>query len=466
MATCLSPLIFEEYLYMPILRKNEIIQLQITDITNEGFGVGHFNGHTVFVANTAIEDVVVVKVVKVGKNYSYGMVTEIVKPSPHRIFSSCPVYNKCGGCNYQHITYKSELQAKQNQIENAMRRIGKIEFPVSAIIPSPSITHYRNKIIYPLQKINGKTSIGFYAERSHRFIPIESCLLSPSIIDEIANYTCTLIDKYQISIYDEASHTGLVRNLYFRQSYTSAKISLCFVINGNALPSPNEICRKIIEKYPMVSGITLNVNQKQTNVVLTNNYTVLYGKLLLEDTLAGVELQISPNSFYQVNHNAAELLYKTVKDLTDLKRTDTLLDLFCGIGSIGLSFSGICKKVIGVEIVNSAVEMAKINAKLNSFTNTTFICSDAGVAVTALLEENTLPDVVIVDPPRKGCDALTLQSIIKMKPRQIIMISCNPATAARDAAHLIENDFVINAIQPVDMFPRTKHMECVISFSR
>ena len=455
--------VYEE-VTMPFLRKNEIIPLQIIDITNEGYGVGHFEGHAVFVPYTAINDFVKCKIVKPGKKYSYGIIDEIEIPSSCRISSDCSAYTKCGGCCYRHITYENELQIKQKQVEDAMRRIGKIDFEISSILPSPLETHYRNKVVYPVQKVNTKTTTGFFAGRSHRFIPISKCLLSPLIIDEIAEFICRLIDEYNILIYAEDAHKGLLRNLYFRQASISNKIVVCFVINGTSLPHSKEICQRVIENFPMVSGILLNINTKQTNVVLSNKFELIFGDDLLQDTLADVKLLISPASFYQVNHSATECLYRTVKKYAYLKKDDTLLDLYCGVGSIGLSLANSCKNVIGVEIVESAIMMAKENARLNNLTNAKFVCADAGAAADLFLQDGLLPDVVILDPPRKGCDILTLESVVKMHPKRIVMVSCNPATAARDANYLSQNNYRVSGIQPVDMFPRTKHVECVICF--
>lgn len=448
------------------LEKNQVIPLTITGFTNEGVGVGHFEGQAVFVPYTAPEDVLQVKIVKAMDRYAYGIVQEIIAPSSSRISAECTAYEKCGGCSYQHVHYNNELHAKEQIVIDAMQRIGKIAAPVLPILPSPVEKNYRNKVIYPFCKINGKTHTGFFATRSHRVVPVSNCMLQPVLLNEIGRFVCELIDKYHLSIYDETTHRGLLRYLYLRQANVDEQVMLCFVINGRELPHAGQICRALTEQFPQIQHIMLNMNTDKTNVMLGKKYINLVGKDFLTDTLSGVSLQISPASFYQVNHAACEVLYSVVKDFADLKSTDVLLDLYCGVGSIGLSLANNCERLIGVEIVDDAVKMANANAKLNNIANASFISADAGTAADKLADEGLQPNVVIVDPPRKGCDSVTLDAIVKMNPEKIVMVSCNPATAARDAQILQNHGFKTVKVQPVDMFPRTKHVECVILISK
>ncbi len=448
------------------LEKNQVIPLTITGFTNEGVGVGHFEGQAVFVPYSASEDVLQVKIVKAMDKYAYGKIQEIVTPSSTRISSECPAYEKCGGCSYQHVLYENELHAKEQIVIDAMQRIGKISAPVLPIVPSPTKQQYRNKVIYPLCKINGVTHTGFFASRSHRIVPVSNCMLQPSSLNEISNFVCEIIDKHRLSVYEEESHRGLMRYIYLRQADVTGHVMLCFVINGKELPHAGQICRALTTKFPDIQSIMLNINTAKTNVMLGKKYINLVGKDFLIDTLADVSLQISPASFYQVNHAACETLYSIVKDFADLKSTDIVLDLYCGVGSIGLSFANSCEKLVGVEIVDDAIKMANANAKLNNITNASFISEDAGIAADKLAEDGLLPNVVIVDPPRKGCDTLTLNAIVKMNPEKVVMVSCNPATAARDAQTLQNHGFKTVKIQPLDMFPRTKHVECVVLMTK
>ena len=448
------------------LSKNDSITLEITALSNEGAGVGRFDGQAVFVPVTCPGDIAQVKIVKPMKSYAFGVVEQVLSPSENRVENDCPAFPKCGGCNFRHISYEKEKEAKEGFVRDAMKRIGKTDAEILPILASPKEEAYRNKAVYPLGITEeGKLTPGFFAERTHRLIPCQSCRLQPQVLNDIAVYFCELAQRYHLSAYQEEAHRGLLRSLYLRIAETTGQIMVCIVLNGQELPHAGQICEALIKKFPAVTTLVINHNTQRTNVVLGPRSTTLYGSGVIQDTLCGLLFDITPQSFYQVNREGAELLYGVARQYADLHEGDTLLDLYCGVGTIGLSMAQDCSLLIGVEIVPSAVEMARLNAKRAGIEHCRFLQEDAGKAAQTLAQENANPDVVIMDPPRKGCDLLTLQSVLKLSPSKIVMVSCNPATAARDVAFLEENGYCACKVQPVDMFPRTKHVETVVLLS-
>lgn len=452
---------------MPV-SKNQKITLKITALTNEGNGVGHHDGQAIFVPATAPGDEAEVIIGRAKGRYAYGILQNVITASPARIESPCPVFKQCGGCQFQHITYEEELKAKQTFVADAMQRIGGFALPVREIMPSPKTQHYRNKAIYPVGVIDGKITPCFFAQRSHRFVNAQACLLTPPLFGEIASALCEMFEKQGLSVYDEETHTGALRHIFLRQGEVSGQVMVCIVINAVSLPCAEEIALELKTRFNEVTSFSLCHNQKRTNVALTGSFTNIFGLSYIEDELCGVPVQISAPSFYQVNHAGAQQLYAAALELADLKGGETLLDLYCGAGTIGLSMAHKAGSLIGVEIVESAVEMARANAQRMGFTQekASFICADAGEAATTLAKDGHTPDVIVLDPPRKGCDEQTLAAILQMAPQKIMMVSCNPATAARDAKTLAEGGYELKAIQPADMFPRTKHVECVALLTR
>ena len=444
------------------LAKNEIICIEITGLSSDGSGVGRADGQAVFVPATAPGDVARVRIVRPMKTHAFGILEELITPSPKRAPNDCEAFPRCGGCCFRHIAYPEELSAKQQIVTDAFQRIGKLDLPILPILPSPRELRYRNKAIYPLGMVDGHVTPGFFAGRSHRLVPCTDCKLQPTLLNEIALLFCSLADRFGISVYEETSHRGLLRHLYLRCGEQSGQVMVCIVINGQELPHAGQICRAITQQFPAVTTILINHNTQRTNVVLGPRSTVLHGTGRISDTLCGLEFSITAPSFYQVNHDGAERLYAVARDFADLPKDSVLLDLYCGIGTIGLSMADQCRELIGVEIVPSAVEMAQENAKRAGITNARFIHADAAEAAASLVKTGLRPNVVIVDPPRKGCDQPTLDAIMEMSPEKIVMVSCDPATAARDAAYLTKNGYCAIKVQPVDMFPRTKHVESVI----
>ena len=453
------------------LQKNQILTLRIERLSSDGSGVAHSaDGEAVFVPGTAPGDEARVRIVKDCGRYAFGILDELLTPSPDRIPVDCPVAGPCGGCNLRHLDYAAELRAKQESVLDAFRRIGGLEVPVLDILPSPDVDRYRNKVQFPVGiDKNGVPCIGFYAGRTHRIVPCPDCKLQPSVLNEIGNALCAFFARQGIRPYDEQSGKGLVRHIFLRRGAHSGQIMVCLVCTRAKLPHVEQLCTALREQFPAISTILLNVNAKNTNVILGSENHILYGPGYIEDTLCGVPVRLGPLSFYQVNTLAAERLYGVAAQYAQLTPDDTLLDLYCGMGTIGLSMAEQCRELIGVEIVPEAIESAKANAARMGeavAAKSRFFCADAGQAATQLAAEGLHPDIVMLDPPRKGCDEATLSAVVRMAPRRVVYVSCNPATAARDAAWLEQNGYHAEKVQPVDLFPRTKHCECVLLMSK
>ena len=453
------------------LQKNQILTLRIERLSSDGSGVAHSaDGEAVFVPGTAPGDEARVRIVKDCGRYAFGILDELLTPSPDRIPVDCPVAGPCGGCSLRHLDYAAELRAKQESVLDAFRRIGGLEVPVLDILPSPEVDRYRNKVQFPVGvDKNGAPCIGFFAGRTHRIVPCPDCKLQPSVLNEIGNALCAFFAQQGIRPYDEQSGKGLVRHIFLRRGAHSGQIMVCLVCTRAKLPHAEQLCAVLREQFPAISTILLNVNAKNTNVILGSESHILYGPGYIEDTLCGVPVRLGPLSFYQVNTLAAERLYGVAAQYAQLTPDDALLDLYCGMGTIGLSMAGQCRELIGVEIVPEAIESAKANAARMGeavAAKSRFFCADAGQAATQLAAEGLHPDIVMLDPPRKGCDEATLSAVVRMAPRRVVYVSCNPATAARDAAWLEMNGYHAEKVQPVDLFPRTKHVEAVLLLTK
>ena len=453
------------------LQKNQILTLRIERLSSDGSGVAHSpDGETVFVPGAAPGDEADVRIVKDCKRYAFGILDHLRTPSPDRIPVDCAVAGPCGGCSLRHLDYTAELRAKQENVTDAFRRIGGLDVPVLDICPSPEVDRYRNKVQFPvgLDK-NGNPCIGFYAGRTHRIVPCPDCKLQPGVLNDIGNALCRFFAENGIQPYNEETGRGLVRHIFLRRGAHSGQIMVCLVCTRPNLPHADALCTRLREQFADIATILLNVNSKNTNVILGTETHTLYGPGYIEDTLCGVPVQLGPLSFYQVNTLAAERLYGIAAQYAQLTPDDLLLDLYCGMGTIGLSMVDHCRELVGVEIVPEAIESAKANAARMGdavAAKSCFFCADAGQAATRLAAEGLHPDVVMLDPPRKGCDEATLSAVVRMDPRRVVYVSCNPATAARDAAWLEQNGYHAEKVQPVDLFPRTKHCECVIALSK
>ncbi len=441
------------------MQKNDEIILEITDITTEGSGIGKYNGMAVFVPLTAVRDTAKVKILKVKKTYAYGKVLEILNASDCRITPDCEVFSKCGGCVFRHIDYSAEAELKSNKVYEAIKRIGGVDLCPEPIITPKTTNHYRNKAQYP---INSGGKAGFYAFHSHRIIPCNSCLLQPEIFSQILAATEDWIAKNNISIYDEELHKGLLRHIYLRIAEKTGEIMFVAVVNGNDLPFADKLISALSEICgSALKSVQININKQDTNVILGEKCVTLYGSDYITDILCDVKVRISPLSFYQVNRDMAEQLYKKVQEYAE-PQDKNLLDLYCGAGTIGLSMAKTAKSIIGVEVVPQAVEDAKFNAKQNGFENARFICADAAAAAKLLAKEKIRTDVVIVDPPRKGCSAELIDIIANdFSPKRVVYVSCDPATLARDIKIFSEQRYSLKKYTPCDLFPRTAHIETV-----
>lgn len=450
---------------MEAIRKNTDIKLEIEDISSEGTGVGRHNGVAVFVAGAAKGDTVLCRIIKAKKNYCIGKLLQVLKPSADRCQSDCRAFPACGGCAFRHINYEAELEHKSKRVRDAFLRLAHIELCPEDIV-SLNPLRYRNKAQYPVRMQQGKLCIGFYANRSHRVIDARGCLLQPEEFAGIIEVIRGFLLRNPISIYDEATHKGLVRHIYLRKAFATDEIMVCLVINGETLPKSEKLTAALLSKFPQIKSIVLNINREDTNVILGRVCKNLYGNGYIEDVLCSVRVRISPLSFYQVNRAAAELLYQRAAEFALLKKDDVLLDLYCGAGTIGLSMADKVKQVIGVELVPQAISDAKNNAEINNITNARFICADASEAARRLKAEGLNPSVIVIDPPRKGCDSELIHTIGEMSPDRLVYISCDPATLARDSAILKEIGYEIKRLTPFDLFPRTTHVETVVLMSK
>ena len=442
-------------------QKNDRIPLKIESCSSNGSGVGKHNGMAIFVPATAVGDEITAHILKVKKNYAFAKVESVVNPSADRITPECPVYLKCGGCVFSHMTYEAEKEIKSNHVKECFRRIGGVEPEFEPIIGGETDKRYRNKAQYPVAYDSGEVKMGFYSPHSHRVIHCPDCLLQPSEFENILGVFSVYVKKNNVSIYDETTHRGLLRHIYIRKGSASEEIMVCAVINGNRLPDENSLVENLLAKEKNIKSIIINSNTKDTNVILGEKCRTLWGNDYITDILCGLKFRISPLSFYQVNRNQAERLYAKAAEYAGLTGNETVMDLYCGAGTIGLSMADKAKKIIGVEIVPEAIEDAKINAEINGINNARFICGDAAQAAETLKAEGINPDVIILDPPRKGCSPEMVKSAAEFNPERIVYVSCDPATLARDCGLFKELGYTAVKATPVDMFPRTGHIETV-----
>ena len=441
-------------------RKNEEFLLTIDGYTAEGSGVGHRDGLAVFVPGGAVGDRLLCHVIKAKKNYAVAKLLSVEEANP-----DCPVFDKCGGCAFRHISYEEELRLKRQKIEDCFRRLGHLDVPVEPVLGGNRL-RYRNKAQYPVAQDKDGAFTGFYAGRSHRAIRCEDCLLQPKEFAAINRSILSHLATYAISVYKEETGHGLFRHIYLRKAFTTGEIMVTFVLNGDTLPHAKELVAGLTGEFPAIKSIYLNSNTEKTNVVLGKTSRLLWGKDAIEDILCGVRVRLYPPSFYQVNHSQTEILYQKAAEKLRLTGQETLLDLYCGAGTIGLSMAGQIKRLIGVEIVPEAVRAAEENAQLNGISHARFLCADAEAAAKQLAREGIKPDIVIVDPPRKGCGETLPETIDRMAPKKLLYISCDPATLARDCAAFAARGWQIHSATPVDLFPATAHVETVVLLSK
>ncbi len=443
------------------MNKNDIIKLNITAVSSEGAGIGRYENKAVFVPLTAIGDEINARILKDKKNLAFGKLEEIISPSPQRIEPDCPSFSKCGGCVWRHISYEAECQIKENKVWEAMKRIGGIDLAPQPIISAEDTTRYRNKAQYPLTEDG---SVGFYANHSHRVIPTPDCLLEPEIFSSLSLALKAWINETGVGVYSDQNKKGLIRHFYLRKAFATKEIMAVLVINGDTIPKSERLIELLKGATGNLKSVLLNINKKDTNVILGEKNILLYGKEYIEDILCDVKVRISPLSFYQVNRTMAQRLYEKAAQYA-APEDKYILDLYCGAGTIGLSMAKRAKHIIGVEIIPDAIKDANINARKNGIENAEFICSDAAKAAIDLKKRNIKPDVVIVDPPRKGCEEALLNTVAKdFKPERIVYVSCDSATLARDAKILESLGYKLAEYTPVDLFPRTSHVETAALF--
>ncbi len=449
------------------VKKNEIYKSEIIDYTTEGSGVCRIDGMAVFVPNTAVGDIAEIKILKAAKNYAFGKAENILNPSADRCISDCEIFQKCGGCVFRHINYEAELRFKQKRVKDALTRIGGVSSEkIMPIVCSDRADGYRNKAQLPLTlDKNGKIRAGFFASRSHRVIPQNKCALQSPIFNKVVNIFLEWANDEKITVYDETVHSGVLRHLYLRYAEKTDELMVCVVVNADEIKGENRLVKKLKSNLSNLKTVVLNINKEKTNVITGRESRVLYGNGYITDELCGLKFRISPLSFYQVNRDQAEKLYRIAADLAGLKKHETLLDMYCGTGTIGLSMADRVKSLIGVEIIPQAVEDAKKNAQRNGIENSRFICGDAAVAAKTLKTEDLKADCIIVDPPRKGCESSLIGTINELSPKRVVYVSCDPATLSRDVRLFEEKGYIVQQAIPVDMFPRTVHVETVVLMS-
>ena len=448
-----------------MLEKNQIYEAQIVDYTAEGLGVAKIEGCAVFVPNAIAGEICRIRIEKVGKTWASGKIVEILEKSPHRINRACPVAKLCGGCDFWHMDYAEETRLKAERVRSCLNRIGGESLEEIPILAAPTCRGYRNKAQYPVSQKKGKAFAGFFKAGTHQVVENDRCLILPEEMDRIKGIVIDYVNQIRVSVYDEVNHTGLLRHIYVRRGAVSGQILVCLSINGSAIPKPE----RLIEKLKAVSGFTtlvLTVNTKKGNAVLGDEFITLYGPGYIEDTLCGLNFRLSPRSFYQVNHHQAQRLYEAAIAQAQISKNDTVLDLYCGVGTITLCLAKAAGKVIGVEVIPQAVVDAKENAKRNGIENAEFFCGDAGEAALALEKNGIKADVAVVDPPRKGLNGDTIEALSRMAPRRIVYVSCDPATLAREVALLKERGYRLKNALACDLFPRCAHIESIVCLER
>ncbi len=459
---------------MPELTKNQEITLEITDLNNLGCGVGRYHGAVVFVRGAVTGDVVRAGIIKVNKSYYVARLIEIITPSSHRIDEGvCRAPESCGGCVYRHICYDYELVLKREMVKNAFHRAGLDEVEIAETRSVGESRGYRNKAQFPVARgKDGKLRAGIYASKTHALSGGSDCMLQPPVFAEIADAVCEFCGEQGIDAYDENTGRGLLRHIYLRRAEMTGQIMVCLVINGDNIPGSEELCALLTGRFAHIHGILLNVNKKNTNVVLGERFITLWGEDTIEDILCGLRIKIAPAAFYQVNRKGAELLYGLAAERAGVAPEGTLLDLYCGAGTIGLSMARNFGRVVGIEIVPSAVECAKQNAAANGIHNAFFSCGDASdtggllARAEAALGAPIDADVVVLDPPRKGTTPELIQYISERNIKKVVYVSCDPVTLARDCALFKQKGYEVGTVTPVDMFPRCGHVETVCLLSK
>ena len=449
-------------------RKNDIVTLEIVDCGTDGEGIGKADGFTVFVKDAVIGDIVTAKIMKAKKNYGYGRLMEILKPSPYRVEPVCPSARQCGGCQLQAVSYEEQKVFKEKKLRGHLERIGGFrDLPMEPMIGMDEPYHYRNKAQFPVgRNKEGRIITGFYAGRTHAIIENRDCALGIPQNKEILDIVIAHMEKYGIAPYDEMTGKGLVRHIFVRYGFFTGELMVCLIINGQDLPHQKELIEKLRE-IPGMASISLNINKKRSNVILGDKVKTIWGQEYITDKIGDISYEISPLSFFQVNPKQTWKLYSKALEYADLHGEETVWDLYCGIGTISLFLAQQAKFVRGVEIVPAAIDDAKRNAQINNIENVEFFVGKAEEVLPREYEKNGVyADVIVVDPPRKGCDEMLLKTILKMQPKRVVYVSCDSATLARDLRFLCDNGYELKKVCGVDQFPQTVHVETVVLLSQ
>ncbi len=444
-----------------MLKKNEIYRASVSGFTSDGLGVCRVEGCAVFVPNAAPGEEYDLRIEHIGKTAAYGKIVSIITRSKERVNRACPYAKQCGGCDFWHLTYEAECEIKRQRVLDALNRIGGQNLEQLQITGAKRCEGYRNKVQFPVA--GGKA--GFYKKGTHDLIPIDHCLIQPECADRAREAVLQWMKEARVLSYDEATHRGLIRHIFVRYAEKTGQILVCLVCNGQDIPRKKRLI-ELLCQIPGMTSVAMNVNTRKGNAIMGDTTKILWGAEAIEDILCDLRFRISPRSFYQVNRDQAELLYKKAIDCGELKGTETVLDLYCGTGTITLCLAKKAKRVIGVEVIDAAIEDAKKNAECNNIENAEFFCADAGEAAKKLSEEGTRPDVIVVDPPRKGLSIDVIEAIDTMSPTKVVYVSCDPATLARDVKLLCERGYKLTHAEAVDLFPRCSHIESIVCLAR
>ncbi len=448
------------------MHKNQEFTAVITGCTSEGLGVARFEDRAVFVKGAIPGEECVIRIIKITKTAVYGRLQQVLTTSPHRVSPICPHFGKCGGCDFMHMDYELESELKRQRVCDALIRIGKVEPGDLPMSPAPTTAGYRNKAQFPVAMCDGKAAAGFFRARTHDLIPVTHCHIQPREAEIAAAAVLQWMDQYHILPYDEETHRGYIRHIFLRKGEVSGQVMVCIIANTEKLPKGKQLVEILQKALPGLTTVVHNVNTRPGNAILGPVYHTLWGDGYIEDTLCGLTFRLSPASFYQVNHHQAQVLYEKAMEFAGLRGTETVLDLYCGTGTITLAMSRNAGNVIGVEVVPQAIEDAKENALRNGIENARFFCADAGQAAKQLASEGIRPDVITVDPPRKGISQDVIDAIAEMAPERVVYVSCDPATLARDVSLMEEQGYQFIKAGAFDLFPRTKHVETVALLSR
>ena len=448
-----------------MLEKGKTYEAEILDYTAEGQGVARVEGCAVFVPNAIVGEKCQVRIEKVGKTWAAGRIAQIIEKSPHRVQRECPISASCGGCDFWHMDYEEETRLKAERVRQCLNRLGGESLEKVEILYAPTCTFYRNKAQYPVAQQKGRVYAGFFKAGTHSVVENKRCLILPEETDRVKDIVIDYVNQNHISPYDEKAHSGLLRHIYVRRGAVSGQVLVCLVVNGRKLPRAERLIERL-QAVPGFTSLVLSVNTKKGNTILGDEFITLCGPGYIEDTLCGLSFRLSARSFYQVNHHQAQRLYEAAISQAAITKEDTVLDLYCGVGTITLCMARAAGRVIGVEVVEQAVEDARANSLRNGITNAEFFCGDAGKAALTLEQQGIRPNVVVVDPPRKGLNADCIEALSRMAPRRIVYVSCDPATLGRDVALLKARGYKLKNALAADLFPRCSHVESIVCMAR